>query len=95
MIETEFDANAANCENKVDYILMIKANVDVHVNPNEVKDFKYVTQTELKSMFEDQTLVFTPWFQLICNTMLFEWWDHLDEGLDKYKNETQIRRMLD
>jgi isopentenyl-diphosphate delta-isomerase len=25
--------------------------------------------------------------------MLFEWWAHLDSGLDKYTNEQQIRRM--
>jgi isopentenyl-diphosphate delta-isomerase len=25
--------------------------------------------------------------------MLFEWWDHLNGGLEKYKGETEIRRM--
>lgn len=49
---------------------------------------------ELKTMFEDKTLKFTPWFKLICETMLFEWWQHLDTGLDKYKGEKEIRRML-
>lgn len=72
---------------------MIKANVDHTANPNEVQDTRYVTQGDLRTMFKDDGLKFTPWFQLICNTMLFEWWDHLDEGLDKYTNETQIRRM--
>ena len=77
----------------VDYILIIKADVDHKANPNEVQDAKYVTQDELKTMFQDNSLKFTPWFKLICNTMLFEWWDHLDAGLEKYTNETQIRRM--
>ena len=27
--------------------------------------------------------------------MLFEWWNHLDGGLDKYIGEKEIRRMLD
>ncbi len=44
-------------------------------------------------MFKDNTLKFTPWFRLICESMLFEWWDHLDHGLDKYKGEVEIRRM--
>jgi len=44
-------------------------------------------------MFEDNTLKFTPWFKLICDTMLFEWWEHLDNGLDKYTGENGIRRM--
>lgn len=44
-------------------------------------------------MFKDETLKFTPWFKLICESMLYKWWEHLDEGLDKYTGETEIRRM--
>jgi isopentenyl-diphosphate delta-isomerase len=69
------------------------ADVDLDVNPNEAQDTRYVTAEELKTMFKDGKLTFTPWFKLICESMLFEWWEHLDEGLDKYKGETQIRRM--
>lgn len=78
----------------VDYILFIKAKVDLDINENEVQDYKYVHADQLKAMFEDQTLKFTPWFKLICTSMLFEWWENLDSGLEKYKNEQQIRRML-
>ena len=77
----------------VDYILFIKADVDLDVNRNEVKDTRYVSASELKIMFRDNTLRFTPWFKLICHSMLFEWWEHLDDGLEQYMNETQIRRM--
>lgn len=78
----------------VDYILFIQADVDLEPNPNEVRDAKYVSADELKAMFEQPGLTFTPWFKLICNSMLFEWWSHLGtSALDKYKNETQIRRM--
>lgn len=45
-------------------------------------------------MFEDNTLMFTPWFKLICQSMLFEWWEHLDSGLEKYLNEEQIHKMV-
>ena len=82
------------CPVSVDYILFIKANIDHTPNPNEVKDTRYVSETELKGMFKDDSLKFTPWFKLICESMLFEWWEHLDEGLDKYTGETKIRRML-
>ena len=78
----------------VDYILFIKADVDHTPNPNEVKDSRYVSEAELKTMFEDNSLKFTPWFKLICESMLFEWWEHLDQGLDQYTGETRIRRML-
>lgn len=78
----------------VDYILFIKADVDVAANPNEVRDHRYVSQEDLKTMFQDKSLKFTPWFKLICESMLFEWWDHLDSGLEKYMGEQEIRRML-
>jgi len=67
--------------------------VELDVNPNEARDTRYVTADELRAMFEDKSLKFTPWFKLICTSMMFEWWEHLDSGLDKYMNETQIRRM--
>lgn len=79
----------------VDYILFIKTDVDLDVNPNEVRDTCYVSENDLKTMFKDDTLSFTPWFKLICESMLFEWWEHLDQGLDKYKGEREIRRMLE
>lgn len=43
-------------------------------------------------MFADPKLVFTPWFKLICENMLFEWWENLNT-LEKYQGETEIRRM--
>ena len=78
----------------VDYILFIKANVDLAPSPNEVQATQYVSSDKLKQLFEDPSLKFTPWFKLICNSMLFEWWEHLDSGLEKYENEQHIRRML-
>ena len=56
----------------VDYILFIKATVDLAPNLNEVQDTRYVSAEELKEMFKDEKLKFTPWFKLICHSMLFE-----------------------
>ncbi|KAJ5030127.1 homocitrate synthase [Bipolaris maydis] len=80
-------------EHEIDYILFMKADVDLDINPNEVRDSKWVSQEDLKTMFQDKSLKFTPWFKLICESMLFEWWNHLDSGLEKYMGETEIRRM--
>ena len=78
----------------VDYILFIKADVDLDPSPNEVRDTRYDSSDELKKMFEEPGLKFTPWFKLICNSMLFEWWSLLGTAaLDKYKGEKEIRRM--
>jgi len=59
-----------------------------------VRDTRYVSQDDLKAMFTDKSLKFTPWFKLICESMLYEWWNHLDSGLEKYMGEKEIRRML-
>ena len=42
----------------VDYILFMKANVTLDVNPNEIRDVKYVTPEELKAMFADPSKLF-------------------------------------
>lgn len=91
-LDVSYPVLQANASYLVDYILFIQAKVDLDINPNEAQDYKYVTADELKKMFEDKSLSFTPWFKLICDTMLFEWWENF-ENLDKYLNETQIRRM--
>lgn len=80
-------------EHEIDYILILKAsNIDINANLNEVKDYKYVTQDELKEMFKNEDLVFTPWFKLICQTFLYKWWDNLD-SLKQFEDET-IHRLL-
>ncbi|KAK4109856.1 isopentenyl diphosphate isomerase [Canariomyces notabilis] len=81
-------------EHEIDYILFIKANVDLKPNENEVQATQYVSAEGLKKLFKDPSLKYTPWFKLICESMLFEWWEHLDSGLEKYENEQHIRRML-
>jgi isopentenyl-diphosphate delta-isomerase len=60
-----------------------------------VRDTAWVSQDELKAMFNDPSLKFTPWFKLICQSMMFEWWSHLDSGLEKYLNGQEIMRMLE
>lgn len=78
----------------VDYILFIVADARVEPNLNEVQATRYVSASELKTMFQDPALKFTPWFKLICESMLFEWWEKLTDGtLDKCVGETEIRRM--
>ncbi|EGE01278.1 isopentenyl-diphosphate delta-isomerase [Trichophyton equinum CBS 127.97] len=81
-------------EHEVDYILFIKADVDLNPNPNEVRDVKYVTPDELKAMFKDPSAKFTPWFKLICDDKLFEWWENFgSDSFKKYTNDEKICRM--
>jgi isopentenyl-diphosphate delta-isomerase len=85
-------SNGAWGEHEIDYILIIKSDAKVNPNLNEVRDQKYVSQQELKEMFADPALVFTPWFKLICESYLFKWWDDID-NIKEIKNGT-IDRMI-
>lgn len=49
-------------EHEMDYILIIKANVNLDVNPNECRDVKYVSATALKEMFKDECKCFFRFF---------------------------------
>jgi isopentenyl-diphosphate delta-isomerase len=89
-------------EHEIDYILFVEAAVTLDPNPNEVRDTRWVSADELRQMFrdvetrtgKDAALKYTPWFRLICEGMLFEWWDKLVQGrLADVADETQIRRM--
>ena len=53
--------------------------MELDINPNEVQDTCYVSEGDLKHMFKDNTLKFTPWFKLIVNAFLFPWWQELME----------------
>ena len=44
----------------VDYILFLVADVTVTPNPNEIRDYKYISKAELQSMFEDPSTSFFP-----------------------------------
>ncbi|KAH3679622.1 hypothetical protein WICMUC_000854 [Wickerhamomyces mucosus] len=80
-------------EHEIDYILIIKSfQPKLNPNPNEVKDLKYVDSIELKNMFKDSNLKFTPWFKLICENYLFKWWDQLD-NLENFTNN-EIEHLL-
>lgn len=87
------DENSKWGEHEIDYILVIKTkNVTIDANLNEVRDYKYVNKDQLKSMFNDSDLVFTPWFKLICQTFLFKWWDNVD-NLEPFKDD-HVHRLL-
>jgi isopentenyl-diphosphate delta-isomerase len=66
-------------EHEIDYILFVKANVQLKPNPEEVKDVKYVTLSELKAMMQpDSGLLWSPWFRIIAEQFLVHWWANLD-----------------
>ncbi|QLL30895.1 hypothetical protein HG536_0A07100 [Torulaspora globosa] len=84
-------------EHEIDYILFYRLckgqELSVAPNVNEVRDSKWVSAEQLKQMFSDPNLKFTPWFKLICESYLFQWWEQLSD-LSKVENDPRIHRML-
>jgi isopentenyl-diphosphate Delta-isomerase len=89
-------------EHEIDYILFIEAEVTLAANANEVQAVRWVSADELRQMFrdvetqtgKDKDLKYTPWFRLICEGMLFQWWEALEQGrLAEFTGESTIRRM--
>jgi isopentenyl-diphosphate Delta-isomerase len=89
-------------EHEIDYILFIEAEVDLKVNENEVRDTRWVSREELRQMFrdvetrsgKDKELKYTPWFRLICEGFLFEWWEALErKELGRFVGDETIQRM--
>lgn len=68
-------------EHEIDYILIIQADVEVAANPNEVLSHCFVTKEELKALMKkakEENVKITPWFKLIVDAFLMEWWNNLD-----------------
>ncbi|KAI9592395.1 isopentenyl pyrophosphate isomerase [Syncephalis fuscata] len=81
-------------EHEIDYILFLQTNIELNLNPNEVKDTRYVTSDELRAMFkqaDEGEIKLTPWFKLIADNMLFNWWKNLDQ-LDAVTDINTIHR---
>merc|ERR1711934_58727 len=84
-------------EHEIDYILLIKATVDVAPNPEEVSDTMYVTREETRKMLDDPDLLWSPWCRKILDQFLLPdgmWWDKLDEALstDKFVDTATVHR---
>ena len=78
-------------EHEIDYVLIAvvptKDSVTLTPHPDEVDDVCWVNPDELQAMLSDNTLLFSPWFRLICQKWLVPiWWKDLDGCMnsDKY-----------
>ncbi|KAE9621973.1 putative isopentenyl-diphosphate Delta-isomerase [Lupinus albus] len=72
-------------EHELDYLLFTVGDVNLHPNPDEVADVKYVTRDQLKELLRkadagEEGLKLSPWFRLVVDNFLFKWWDHLEQG---------------
>jgi len=70
-------------EREIDHILVIKADVDVNINNNEVSEIKWVSQEELEAMLVAEVEgdgEIAPWFRCIASRLMTEeWWDAIGD----------------
>ena len=84
-------------EHEIDYVLFIKKDVNVKENPNEVKSYRFVNQENMRELLQDakaEKIIITPWFSLLCEKFLFNWWENLN-NLKAVKDTGTIHEMVD
>eukprot|EP00579_Thalassiosira_antarctica_P030221 CAMPEP_0202030548 /NCGR_PEP_ID=MMETSP0905-20130828/64554_1 /ASSEMBLY_ACC=CAM_ASM_000554 /TAXON_ID=420261 /ORGANISM="Thalassiosira antarctica, Strain CCMP982" /LENGTH=316 /DNA_ID=CAMNT_0048594351 /DNA_START=309 /DNA_END=1258 /DNA_ORIENTATION=- len=74
-------------EHEIDYMLFVtipsKSKLTLNPHPDEVDDVSWVTQSQLLEMFDDDTLLFSPWFRLIAKKwMIGNKTNNIDENDD-------------
>uniref|UniRef100_A0A8D2C3H8 isopentenyl-diphosphate Delta-isomerase n=1 Tax=Sus scrofa TaxID=9823 RepID=A0A8D2C3H8_PIG len=82
-------------EHEIDYILLMKKDVTLNPDPNEIKSHCYVSQEELKELLRKAArgeVKVTPWFQMIADRFLFHWWDNLNHW-NQFVDHEKIHRM--
>lgn len=73
-------------EHEIDYVLFIQCkdrDIHIHPNPEEVAQYKFVTQNEMRRMiFNENDLKWSPWFLGIMERGGWFWWDNLQDALE-------------
>ena len=85
-------------EHEIDYVLFVRGDFDIKPNPNEVKAVRFLSDYELKEWIHQEprpnsSIQLTPWFGLIAETFLFNWWKSLD-NLDAIKDHKKIHQFI-
>jgi len=79
-------------EHELDHILFARSpdGMKIEPNPNEVSELEWVSQNELNDWLANNSHrdgVIAPWFRLIAENILPEWWGNLD-GLPSLADES-------
>ena len=89
------DSNEHLAEHELDYILFLKStkeNINLEANPEEVQNVMYLKKSDLTDFVQDMgSEKLTPWFKLMCDSMLPKWWESIDD-LKPFVNHEQIIR---
>ncbi|KAF7280825.1 isopentenyl-diphosphate Delta-isomerase 1-like [Rhynchophorus ferrugineus] len=79
-------------EHEIDYIIIIKKDVQLSLNLNEISEVRYVARDEIDEFLRETDGELTPWVEmLIRNGKLKYWWDNLDRIGDIVDDDKIIR----
>lgn len=72
-------------EHELDYLVFFVGDVALHPNPEEVADIKYVNKEQLKEIVRkadagEDGIKLSPWFRLVVDNFLFDWWDKVENN---------------
>jgi len=78
----------------VDYIVFIKRQgIQVNLNLNECKNYQWIGMKDLEHFLQHaKDSEVTPWFKLIADNYLFNWWKSIDT-VEKFQDD-KIYRLL-
>lgn len=68
-------------EAEIDYIFILKENLELSPNPEEVQSYRYVDRSEMQHLLSNRhnnDMKITPWIRLLARDFLFKYWDNLD-----------------
>ncbi|XP_014220382.1 isopentenyl-diphosphate Delta-isomerase 1 [Trichogramma pretiosum] len=93
---TRIHYQAAGCniwgEHEIDYVLFLKVKkVTLDPNPDEISEIQWISRADVSNFVKSIDSPLTPWFKLILENQLLEWWDNLD-SLHKYQEHSKIQR---
>ncbi|RZD54308.1 MAG: isopentenyl-diphosphate delta-isomerase [Methanobacteriota archaeon] len=69
-------------EHELDHILLIQADVELDINPNEISEIRWVNQSQIEDLITNSPNngeIIAPWFNEIYSRFASQWWGHLDE----------------
>lgn len=79
-------------EAEIDYIFILRKNLTLNPNPEEVQSIRYVTKEEMRDLLQNQQMhdiKITPWVRLLAKSFLFSYWDNL-HNIDKIAQPKSI-----
>lgn len=82
-------------EHEIDYILILRGDMEIKPNPNEVMEVKLITREGLVPFLKylsKNGIRITPWFNLVVKHWLPLWWENLHQ-LEKFQDHHTIHRL--